>query len=257
VKSNRPSRKRIKKCVICSREFYPQSSEKECSSLCYIKNRVQIDDHGCWIMQVGKRESGKCRILFDKKRIPAHIASYTICNAEIPKGSEVRQTCKNLDCCNPEHLFLNEKPMQTYIRENSTPNENGCWIWNLAKSTRGYGKCLFKALGAHRVSYEAFKGKIPKEKYVCHKCDVKACVNPDHLWVGTCKENVQDAKSKGRLPDQRGLNSKSAKLTESQVKEIRALKGKVTYEKIGKIYNIATMAAWKVANFKSYKNIIS
>jgi len=49
------------------------------------------------------------------------------------------------------------------------------------------------------VSYRIFKGDIPKGLYVCHACDNPRCINPDHLWVGTAKENMQDAKRKGRL----------------------------------------------------------
>ena len=54
-----------------------------------------------------------------------------------------------------------------------------------------------KINGAHRVSYEIFKGKIPEGLFVCHSCDVKRCVNPDHLWVGTQQDNMMDHLKKG------------------------------------------------------------
>lgn len=82
----------------------------------------------------------------------------------------------------------------------------GCWEWQKKIGKHGYGQVTLnqKHCLIHRVSYEEFKSSIPKGKQVCHTCDNKKCVNPDHLWIGTAKENRQDAKIKGRLPDQRG-----------------------------------------------------
>lgn len=53
--------------------------------------------------------------------------------------------------------------------------------------------------GAHRVSYEYFKGRIPKGKIICHKCDNPKCINPDHLFVGTRTDNYWDARKKGHI----------------------------------------------------------
>ena len=77
---------------------------------------------------------------------------------------------------------------------------NGCWYWTGGKTKKGYGKCAFfgKTVDAHRVSYILFNGSIPKDKIVCHSCDIKVCVNPEHLTLGTYKSNMQDAKNRGR-----------------------------------------------------------
>lgn len=75
-----------------------------------------------------------------------------------------------------------------------------CWNWT--RGTNGYygmlqrgGKCQ----PAHRWSYLAFKGSIPKGKSVCHSCDNPLCINPEHLWLGTHRENLKDAARKGRI----------------------------------------------------------
>lgn len=88
--------------------------------------------------------------------------------------------------------------------------KNGCWNWKgeLHQNGYGYTTCheTFKRSHAHRVSYKVFKGDIPEGLYVCHHCDNPSCINPDHLWLGTAKENMQDAKKKGRLSHQKKEN---------------------------------------------------
>lgn len=77
---------------------------------------------------------------------------------------------------------------------------NECWLWQAAVIHNGYGQFTYKYKGikAHRFSYELYKGEIPKGMLVCHSCDVRNCVNPDHLWLGTQKDNIQDMFKKGR-----------------------------------------------------------
>ena len=99
--------------------------------------------------------------------------------------------------------------------------EAGCWIWMGATQVRGYGELIShnrKHL-AHRASYEAFVGPIPKGMNVCHSCDNVYCVNPAHLFLGTQKQNLQDMASKGRST--RGQRNPMAKLTEEEVKDIK------------------------------------
>ncbi len=76
-----------------------------------------------------------------------------------------------------------------------------CWFWVGRKSTKGYGKLSEGnvELRAHRVSYELFVGSVPDGLLVLHSCDNPECCNPNHLSVGTNKENILDKVSKGRF----------------------------------------------------------
>lgn len=96
-----------------------------------------------------------------------------------------------------------------------------CWAWTGSKRN-GYGE--FNRTGAHRVSYRLFKGDIPRGLFVLHICDNRECINPDHLKIGTNKQNVDDKVKKGRAKGgngRKGENIVTSKLTNDQVKEIR------------------------------------
>ena len=99
---------------------------------------------------------------------------------------------------------------------------SGCWLW--AKSATQFGSGRIGRRLAHIISWGITHGPIPPGLQVLHRCDVPQCVNPDHLFLGTHKDNVQDMIRKGRKRVVRGENHPSAKLTDSEVSQIRSLR---------------------------------
>jgi len=78
---------------------------------------------------------------------------------------------------------------------------SGCWLWTGAVNQWGYGRIYTekrRSRNAHRVSWMLHKGEIPYDRDVCHHCDVTGCVNPDHLFLGTARDNLVDSIQKGR-----------------------------------------------------------
>lgn len=138
--------------------------------------------------------------------------------------------CKN---CASEHkrTGTNYCSIKCTLKGRSKINENGCWEWQGGKSGDGYGAIKEigsrKQVSTHRKSYEEFNGKIENGLLVCHRCDNILCCNPDHLFLGTAKENTHDSIKKARWSkrffDQKGSKNHSAKFNEEIVKEIKRL----------------------------------
>jgi len=103
-----------------------------------------------------------------------------------------------------------------------------CWIWTGNRLVTGYGQFRLtphlkthKVL-AHRMSWEIHNGPIPVGMFICHKCNNPPCVNPDHLYAGTQKDNMQDRIVSGRYGSQpKGSNHHATSLTEADIPVIR------------------------------------
>lgn len=114
-----------------------------------------------------------------------------------------------------------------------------CWLWRGSTYRFGYGHFRrkinnkWKMYKAHRYAYEYFKGPIPQGAFVCHHCDNPACVNPEHLFTGTAKENTKDMQDKYRWKLIR--NPKHKLLSMDIAKQIRQYKKENPAIKLNKI----------------------
>lgn len=120
------------------------------------------------------------------------------------------------------------RPLADRFNEKWVPvPESGCWLWT-ASTTHGYGQLSRKhgrsMWRANRLSWILHRGEIPPGLDVCHKCDTRSCVNPDHLFLGTPAENMADMDRKGRRVNNqpKGVEHGMVKLTEEDVLAIRA-----------------------------------
>lgn len=145
-----------------------------------------------------------------------------------------------------------------------------CWEWKGSKyKNTGYGQIshAHKNLKSHRLSYELHKDKIPEGMLVFHTCDNQSCVNPNHLFLGSWKDNVQDMIKKGRRRDSRGEKNGLTKLTDQQVREIREkyklnkitgryLRKEYSNFKLAKEYGITQSIISEIINYKRWKHVI-
>ena len=115
---------------------------------------------------------------------------------------------------------------------------SGCLEWTAGLDGHGYGRTRWKGRGqgAHRVAWELTYGGIPEGLDVLHQCDNPVCVNPDHLFLGTQADNMQDKAVKGRALS--GEENPQSLLTASQVLEIRELAGTMTHREIAEKYGV-------------------
>lgn len=139
------------------------------------------------------------------------------------------------------------------------PN-TGCWEWTASTfGKNGYGQFSIKEekiTVAHRASWFMHYGKIPHDMCILHKCDVRRCVNPKHLFIGTKKDNAIDAIKKGRFPNNvwsRDEKNISAKLTNLQVKKIRL--DSRSNKKLSEIYGVCVKTIFNLKTKRTYRDV--
>lgn len=130
--------------------------------------------------------------------------------------------------------------------------DDKCWLWLGSIGNHSYGRLWFngKRYLAHRLSWIIYKGEIPKNKCVCHKCDNPLCVNPEHLFIGTHDENMKDMSKKGRV---RFVSI----LDESSVRDIKMKyrAGGNTYGDLAKAYKVSKICIEKILLGKRWKKV--
>lgn len=137
--------------------------------------------------------------------------------------------------------------------------KEGCWSWKNKSLTNGYVKINIgrsKSILGHRISWIIHNGKIDNKLFVLHKCDNPQCTNPEHLFLGTPKDNSQDCLNKNRKNVAKGSNHYNVKLTEIDVIKIKELlKLGYSQRKLAKIFNISSSNIQNIADGKIWKDI--
>lgn len=194
--------------------------------------------NGCTIWTGYINPDGAPVMFYKKRARPVARVLYELNIGTIPNGMMIRRKCRDIKCVNPNHLYLYDSTdIESRIMNSISISPSGCWNWQGAKNTDGYGQLRVNGRHqrVHRLSYTLFVGRIPGDLLIRHKCDNPACVNPQHLETGTTQDNVNDRCLRGRSNVPRGVNVKNSKLTPELVREIltSSLPARQMAEKVG------------------------
>lgn len=151
-------------------------------------------------------------------------------------------------------------PKERFWANVDKKGKKGCWLWTGGQDDDGYGhiKVRGATIKAHRFSWLLHFGEIKGNLWVLHRCDIPACVNPNHLFLGDVLVNNRDCKSKGRMPI--GEDRHTAVLTEVLVKKLRReyvygsrTKGTVA---LARKYKVSQTAVWCAVNCKWWSHVL-
>ena len=210
---------------------------------------VRQIENGCWIWDgpttIALRGGVASR--------PARFL-YSLLKGPLPSLCYLKKHCAGENCVNPDHHFLSSSEDRFWMRIEKT---HTCWIWKGGKN-RGYGQIDVnnKLIYTHRFSWELHYGTIPNGLHVLHSCDNPSCVNPEHLFLGTHKDNMQDMVKKGRKAVILGEMWGHAKLSALDVIHIRELIARGEKQRvIAKDYGVRPATISLIHCRKNWKHI--
>lgn len=160
-----------------------------------------------------------------------------------------------------ERMASSEVVQRRFRKKFKEGSRHECWLWNGGLASNGYG-VLIAVVGdrriyitTHRIAYLLHYGNLQEDLFVCHHCDVRACVNPYHLFLGTNQENNCDKVNKCRqaLGERHGMR----KLAEAEVLEIRRLhsENKVSARKLARQFNMGQTSIWHILDRVNWKHL--
>lgn len=141
----------------------------------------------------------------------------------------------------------------------SVQKTDKCWLWTSATNKNGYGVLRLSGVKSnvlvHRFSYQIHFGEAPDDKRVCHRCDIRNCVRPDHLFLGTQTDNLRDMYKKDRHP--KGQDRGHAKLTDEAVQQIRALyqEGRIRQKELARRFGVSQGTVSEIISRKRWTHI--
>jgi len=148
-----------------------------------------------------------------------------------------------------------KNPIDRFNAKFTPVTETGCWLWEAGVKSNGYGQftLLGKEERAHRASYKLFIGDIPEGQQVLHKCDNPLCVNPNHLFLGSVQDNMQDKVGKNR--HRHGLNHPCTTLSEKDVLTIKSLLGDISQRAIAAMFKVSESTISDIKHGKRYAEV--
>lgn len=158
-----------------------------------------------------------------------------------------------------QQVYSHEERIRRMIQKDA----NGCWNWT-GSTRNGYGRLVIgsrtlgsrKSVSAHRLSHEVFIGPIPEGLEVCHRCDNRRCVNPDHLFAGTKQDNMDDRDAKGRNNPPKGEACRASRLTETDVISMRRLRASGwSYKALADRFDVSKKTAIQACKCQSWKHV--
>jgi len=189
-------------------------------------------DDECWPWTAKINNVGRGVFTFDKKRkgrkrqVTTYCAHHVSYHFFIGGNEDIRyldHSCENLWCCNPKHIIPRTLENRLLDNVEYSDGDDPCWLWTGYIADNGYGTIHYQGESdlVHRVSYEFFNGDIPENMYVRHTCHERNCICPEHLVLGTHKDNMKDMTEANRQAKGEDINN--SKLTKEDVLEIKKL----------------------------------
>lgn len=270
-----------KRLITCSKSHPPKMPIEE-KFFSKIRKGQKPDDCWIWLDKIKNRDAMTGFRYIDRV-FSIRRLSWQLANGAIPAGHFIYRNCETPGCVNPLHLtmsrlFPSQRPgvgakisstksgvpgimqaVEPRFYSRITKGEGDkCWIWNRAIDGREYGVLVVKGnpRKAHRISWELNNGPVPEGMVVCHRCDNKRCVRPDHLFLGTQRDNILDCLNKGRRVMPSGENNCASKLTGNQVREIiQKIEHGEGACKLAREYGVTIGAIYPIKKGRTWKNI--